>query len=526
MSELPIARIAGRSSPRPYLKKLVLAGVAIGAVGTLITLITMRPPDRALEQARKAGTARALVDYAREGDRDAARDELARLHGHVRDTLRSGGANPGGLDGVLAPLLDQLDTRLRFVGDQTIDRASFAALAPRLTTAGSLAVAFDDELSRNTVCDDGLTRAFAAMTGNDTIEARTSADSKLRVEMTWVVHATVNRFVVRGTVYPGVRYTGRLRIVDGDRVLAAQDFDVTPPAPDVLALANDPAASEGDVARAISRSACKQAGLAVLGKLTGWTPHAQPSAVSLLDAQCATNHSTACLLAGRDQRGRDPASAEVTFRHGCGTEHADSSECCREAAALAVSRGDSAAARTDLFQACYANDGESCARHAILVLGDRPSQALVDGALPELVRACELGVDRGCERAAALFASPGYTGRPSRAASAVLAHHTCGSDTCPRFAMPHDARVLGIPAGADEVFDVRWEQCDGRPLAVIWVASTASKQSVLARMRGSDRVHVYAAEDAPYQLSIPEEATTVWGVTSEPWPEDGCLVLD
>ena len=514
-------------------------GMVALAIGAAVVVCKRRRDAREEEygplgQARRAGTAAALVDYATSpGKQGEVRGNLRALHAEARAALAAAQApRPDGLDRVLAKLLEDVQHQVRYtVIDSTLDRASFEAVAPMLTAPGAELAPIEERIGKRLDCAGGMSEAFAAITGNDVIafdEDATDSSVEVRVKMT--IRASGTGYVEshRKRVFPGIAITGDLDLVVGGTSIEKLAFDVKPAEKleyRTMQLSGlSKTGRDGDISYAMIDSVCAQLGNALATHLTGWQPAAAPEP-GLEDAIAACEQggeADDCLEAGTALRDDDRDRAIAMFDKGCDSGGLASGESCVEGATLILAAAKEHAAGAEptagpwaaqragevrakawimLRKGCEDHHPPACLHYAELELarddGSPPSQYKVDEAVEILARACDLGADVACDRAAALFAAPGPGGTPLASAAAALATRGCAGVTpCPDAARygklgARDAAVFGIALGKDRIFDVRWGQWYRHELGhvVVWVASTAdrprSRRGCTARRRGS-----------------------------------------
>jgi hypothetical protein len=511
-----------------------------------------------LGQARRAGTAEALVDYATTtGKQGEVRGNLEALHDEARAALRAAGVpRPDGLDRVLGKLLEDVEHRVRYtVIDSTLDRASFEAVAPLLAAPGAELAPVEERVGKRLDCGRGMSEAFAAITGNDVIEFDEDAvDSSVEVRVTMTIGASGTGYVEshRKRVFPGIALAGELDLVVGGTSIDKLAFDVKPAEKlayttwQLSGMTKD--GRDGDIAYAMIDSVCAQLGNALATHLTGWQPAAAPvpgrdDAIAACEQR---GEADDCLAAGTALRDDDRERAIAMFDKGCDSGGLASGESCVEGAALILATAPAQApaaptagpwaeqrareARTKawvmLKRGCDDYHPPACLAYAELELtrdATPPRQYKVDEALEVLVRACDLGADVACDRAAALVAAPGFGGTPLGSAAAALATRGCADATCPdaaRYAKlgARDKAVFGVALGKDRIFDVRWGQWYRHEPGhvVVWVASTADAAAVAGRVHGpKTRVYGLGSDELPYGVRPPDDARTVWAVIPE-----------
>ena len=505
------------------------------------------PTNWTIDYARKEGTVDALTTPIRfEKDPavknkliDAFRDDFTRLHDAARAHLTSGKATrPHGLDAILAGLRDAGGSRLAFHGTPTIELDAFAEASAGLAQPGATVATVDRDTFKAFGCAAGFSDAFKAALGSEVISFDAGEVDPLPppvVTATYTMRPSGSGYVVQNgrRVFPGIAITGSVTFGD-----VTVSMDATPPSnleftTDAMSGAFE-GGQDGDIAYALLRATCAEAGYRVVEKMTGWVrPDATPKAATPEDAIAACKQKPTakdCLAAGDALEPTDALAAEHAYSQGCDATGLDADEACVKFADLALARAPTLKktpladpgldltfkARFAAERACHAHYGAGCLRRGSMVRDHEPQEAF-----DFFVRACDLGDARGCDLAVAMVGQTGLFDSPYppaaaglRARSCWLSHTKCAPE--PKHAKTA-MKVREVAVGDDVPFDVRWE--DWLDLdqghAAMWIASAQASDAVYTKLGaeiGHGTARVYERAEVPYGIEPPAGAKTVWAI--------------
>lgn len=521
MGDVPTAHVPSPLRPAPgwqrWVKRMLAVAAVLGGVWFVRRAYfdsSYDPAQWQIDGARQSGTVYSILSAGKYEDDpktkarviEALRPELAKLHTAARKKLEhAGAARPAGLDPFFTPLLAKFDSVIAFVAPEpTVDTASFAAVAASL--ASPTVTVADVGPSAASHCQFGLNDAFEKALGSEVITFERPepgvAVTGIHIEATYAIHASGSAYQteVGNRVFPGIRMTGELKLVDGTQTLATISMDAEPPPSMSFSTDMFSGLTEGgndaSVGQALGAGACETVGYRLIEQLTGLAPP-EPETTKRKEPTSEEELLAAC----QDMSVGSPTAcgnyADLLF--------AQASSAGQGSAVFAKDSQLELASKARIYfmKGCDAHDGYSCMRRGWVGThrpdGSTPSPDAYLEALDSYVRACDLGNAEGCALATQALTVPEILGKQPKL-------------------------IRGVSLGKDTVFDVTWQDWidfdEGH--AAVWVASKQSEGEVRDRLAtfGTD-ARIFPLAELPYGIKPPAGTVTVWGVYLNPAGSSG-----